>query len=226
MTTPTPNKHYFTKFHEDAIVRYCSTTDRREKDQLYEKVIQPAFSELVDKIIYTYKFTQLPNIQNLREECKFWLVTILAKYDPTKGYKAFSYFGAVVKNWFIHKTKKNMKDLISEISYEDSSSHCEIDKKYSTSIPYLENKQHDEFWRDLLVAMKSWDDSQFKPQDLKVIEAINVIFDSRDQLEIFSKKSIYIYLREITGFNSKQITSSLMRIRIAYIEFRDKYKNA
>ena len=100
---------YFTQDHEDAIVEYCRTSDRYKKEKLYIEFIHPAFDELVDKIIYTYKFTTLPNIDYLREECKAWLVTILDKYDPDKGSKAFSYFSVVTKNWFIHKVKKTTK---------------------------------------------------------------------------------------------------------------------
>ena len=47
---------------------------------------------MVDKIVYTYKFTNLSNIDDLKAECKVWLTTILDKFDPAKGSKAFSYF--------------------------------------------------------------------------------------------------------------------------------------
>ena len=54
--------HYFTKVHEDAIVKYACTNDRELRTQLYIEYIQPAFDQMVDKIIYTYRFTSLPNI--------------------------------------------------------------------------------------------------------------------------------------------------------------------
>ena len=63
-------KHYFTQDHEDAIIRYCQTTCVRERTELYVKWIEPAFNEMVDKIVFTYKFTNLPNIDSLRDECK------------------------------------------------------------------------------------------------------------------------------------------------------------
>ena len=52
-------KSYFTSVTEDAIIRYNSSTDPRERTQLYVEHIEPAFSELVDKIVFTYKFTNL-----------------------------------------------------------------------------------------------------------------------------------------------------------------------
>ena len=83
-------KHYFTKDHENAIIQYGATDDQRLRTQLYLEYIGPAFNEMVDKIVYTYKFTNLPNIDALKDECKVWLTTILDKYDPNKGSKPFS----------------------------------------------------------------------------------------------------------------------------------------
>ena len=109
---------YFTKIHEVAIVQYASSSDLTEKTKLYGELIQPAFNELVDKIVYTYKFNNLPNINYLKDDCKVWLTTILNKYDPNRGSKAFSYFSVITKNWFIHKVKQNSKRL-SEPFYND-----------------------------------------------------------------------------------------------------------
>ena len=100
------NRYYFTKEHEDAIIKYVLTNNIEERTKLYVEWIQPAFSEMVDKIVYTYKFSNLPNIDVLRDDCKIWLTTILEKYDAEKGSKAFSYFSVITKNWFIHKVKK------------------------------------------------------------------------------------------------------------------------
>ena len=101
---------YFTQVHEDAIVEYVATESIKVRTDLYVEYIGPAFDEMVDKIVFTYKFTTLPNIDSLRDECKIWLVTILDKYSQDKGYKAFSYFSVITKNWFIQQTKKAKKN--------------------------------------------------------------------------------------------------------------------
>jgi hypothetical protein len=44
-----------------------------------------------------------------------------------------------------------------------------------------------------------------------------------DQIEIFNKKAIYLYLREITGLNTKQIVSSLNKMRERYGTFKKKW---
>lgn len=216
------NKYYFSTEHENAVIEYCSTSDKRVKQVLYEVYIAPAFNEMVDKIIYTYKFTNLPNIDNLREECKFWLMTILEKYDPTKGYKAFSYFSVITKNWFIHKVKKNNKNLTQEISYEQSAN--EIENQHQVVNDYIERQEQEQFWNDLLKDLDTWG-SSLREQDLKILESVKQILHNKDNIEIFNKKAIYIYMKEITGLNSKQITSSLNKIRIKYVEFKQDWED-
>ena len=98
-------RNYFTQDHENAIIKYNNSVNSREREELYRIYIKPAFSEMVDKIVFTYKFTNLPNIDILREECKIHLTTIIHKYNPDKGSKAFSYFSVITKHWFIHSVK-------------------------------------------------------------------------------------------------------------------------
>ena len=112
-STKRRKNHYFTQVHEDAIVQYVKSNSLKERTELYSKFIQPAFNEMVDKIVFTYKFTNLPNIDYLRDECKIWLMTIVEKYDQSKGSKAFSYFSVITKNWFIHKVKNKQKEDLS-----------------------------------------------------------------------------------------------------------------
>ena len=45
--------------------------NRARREELYVTLIQPAMNELVDKIVYTYKFTTLPNIEDLKMSARF-----------------------------------------------------------------------------------------------------------------------------------------------------------
>ena len=131
MPTKRKRKHvYFTKEHEDAIILYNNTACPEKREELYRTMIAAPLSEMVDKIVYTYRFTTLPNIDELKDECKVWLTTVLNKYEPSKGSKAFSYFSVITKNWFIHKVKKTQKRRREEIPIEDLMvSGQEIDDK-------------------------------------------------------------------------------------------------
>jgi len=216
--------YYFTQVHEDAIVRYVATNCIKERTELYVNYIGPALNEMVDKIVFTYKFTNLPNCDSLRDECKIWLMTILDKYDPNKGSKAFSYFSVITKNWFIHKVKKQQKRNKREINYDNIPKRFE-EEFLSTNDSYVTTREEEEFWISFYSELGSWDMSQMKENDVKVYKAIVILFESKDEIDIFNKKAIYLYLREITGLNTKQIVNSLKKFRKKYHNFRQDWEN-
>ncbi len=73
--------------------------------------------------------------------------------------------------------------------------------------------------------MRSWDTSAMKDNDLKVYKAINILFESKEEIDIFNKKAIYLYLREITGLNTKQIVNSLKKFRKRYSSFKQGWES-
>ena len=216
------NRYYFTKDHEEAVVKYAKSSSREEKSELYVIMIQPAFSEMVDKIVYTYKFSTLPNIDILRDECKIWLTTILDKYDPDKGSKAFSYFSVITKNWFIHKVKKDSQKKRREIQFQDLSKTLE-QNYLSVDNNYDHMRELQEFWEKLWDEIQSWDTGDLKPNEKKVLEAIKILLENSDKIEIFNKKAVYLYLRELTGLNTKQVVNSLNKMRTRYRQFKDDW---
>jgi len=217
-------RKYFTQVHEDAIIQYVASDNYNEKCQLYETYIRPAFDEMVDKIVYTYKFTTLPNINDLKDECKVWLTTILHKYNPSKGSKAFSYFSVITKNWFIAKVKRTSKKIKREISIDDYMYYNHDAAVLQTEDQYLHDRERDEFWQSFWAEINSWDSTNMRPNEKKVYEAIKTIFTNADKLEIFNKKAIYLYLREITGLNTKQIVAQLNKMRVKYKSFKNEWE--
>ena len=215
---------YFTQVHEDAILKYAASDCRKEKTELYVKLIQPAFSEMVDKIVFTYKFTTLPNIDELRDDCKIWLTTILGKYDVSKKSKAFSYFSVITKNWFIHKVKQRAKRAKREVDYDDAIKELSFEQivYYDTHEKEREKK---EFWQHLELEMDGWGTNDMNENERKVYEAIRVIMNSVEDIDIFNKKAIYLYFREITGMNTKQIVTQLNKFRKKYKLFKNDWDN-
>ena len=194
--------------HEKAIVKYCQLTDFKERSELYEFMIKPALDQLVDKIILTYKFNRLPNIDSLRDDCKVWLTTVLNKYDPNKGSKAFSYF--------------SVKKMKREISFESVRGELE-QAKLHVGHEYEIKRENNEFWNSFGFEMKTWEIDDMKTNDEKVYKAIVILFENANDIEIFNKKAVYFYLREITGLSTKQIVSSLNKFKVRYRWFKQDW---
>jgi hypothetical protein len=179
---------------------------------------------MVDKIVFTYKFTTLPNIDQLREECKVWLMTILDKFNPDKGHKAFSYFSVITKNWFIHKVKKQQRKNQREVDYDAAPKKYE-EEYLATDDSWLKDQMQREFWQSFYEDMKNWQFQDMRENDERVYKAIMVLFESKEEIEIFNKKAIYLYLREITGLNTKQVVNSLNKFREYYYDFKQDWEN-
>ena len=230
MPRKSTKNHYFTKVHENAIIEYCSTEDPKVRNELYKEYIGPVFDEMVDKIVYTYKFTTLPNIDALRDDCKNWLITILNKFDPSKGSKAFTYFSVVSKNWFIAEVKKTSKRSKREVHLDDYFFSSETSKNINSSLQqlvvyntYVNDRDQYEFFSRLKNEIDGWKELPLRANEQKTIQAIEILFQESDNIEIFNKKAIYLYIREITGLNTKQVVSSLNKIRKRYAEFKKEW---
>ena len=57
-----------------------------------------------------------------------------------------------------------------------------------------------------------------KNKDRKVCDAINTLFKRRENLEIFNKKALYIYIREITDVDTPVITKVTKKLKKLYKE--------
>lgn len=214
---------YFGAKHEKAIIEYSLSSDRKEREKLYREIIEPVFDQMINKIVFTYKFNLLPNIEDLKMECKGWLTTILNKFDPSKGSKAFSYFSVIIKNWFIHKVKKNNDKIKKESFFEDLKKESEQPELLVYN-EYEEIREKKEFWNNLYDELLEWEEEkEMKPNEKKVLKAVMILLQNPDKIEIFNKKAIYLYIREITGLNTKQVASNLTSLKTKYKIFKKSW---
>ena len=103
---------YWGELQESAIIDFNTNDNTDSKHKLYNDVILPAFSKLVENIYYTYNFNKiLFDYQQTRHEAMAHLYEKLGKFDPTSGAKSFSYFGTIVKNWMIQQSNAAKKQV-------------------------------------------------------------------------------------------------------------------
>ena len=63
-----------------------------------------------------------------------------------------------------------------------------------------------------------------KDKDRKVCDAINILFKRRENLEIFNKKALYIYIREITNVDTPVITKVTKHLKSLYKTLHNEYR--
>ena len=62
-----------------------------------------------------------------------------------------------------------------------------------------------------------------KHEDAKTADAIMSLFRRRENIELFNKKAIYIYIREMTDQSTPQITKVLKKMKKVYKKLMTQY---
>ena len=62
-----------------------------------------------------------------------------------------------------------------------------------------------------------------KGNDAQVADAVLELFRKRDGIDIFNKKALYIYIREMIDVDTPQITKIIKKLKVIYIELYNKY---
>jgi hypothetical protein len=220
---PKEPRIYFTQDTEDAIVEYLITTDMAERNRIYNDRIEYGFYKLAENIIHTFKFyyTDTDTIEELKHEVITFLLEKLHLYNPEKG-KAFSYFGTIAKRYLIVYNENNYKKLQEKADVDETDDDqmqlYENDKNIENI--FNENSFMDQY-------IKYIDTHIYKlfpkKQDAQTADAIVELFRKRETLEIFNKKALYIYIREITDVSTPQITKIIKKLKIIYAQLYNEY---
>jgi hypothetical protein len=191
------SKNYFTQETEDAIVLYNNTLDFELRSQIYEEKIHYAFFKLTQNIIHTFKFyhTEVSDLEHLQHEIIVFLLSKIHLFDPSKGAKAYSYFGTIVKRWCILYNDKNYKSKISKVSTDellkDDTHSYTIEPSNSTDKLSVFMDEYVEFVSINIYKLFS------KEYDAKIADAILELFRKRESIDVFNKKALYIYIHEM-----------------------------
>ena len=216
-------KQYFTPDTDLAIKEYLASTNQDERDNIFARRIHYPFYKLAENLIHTFKFyyTEVDDLEDLKHEVICFLLEKLDYFKPEKGTKAFSYFSIVGKNYLIlynnnnYKKKKQKADPLA----------ADEDEGVLRQLGRDERKQEIKDFIDYLT--EYIDKHMFsifkKEKDRKVADAINVLFKRRENLEIFNKKALYIYIREITDVDTPVITKVTKILRKKYKELYNEY---
>jgi hypothetical protein len=216
---------YFTQETEDAILEYLKSKSSKKRNKIFNEKINYAFHKLAENIIHTFKFyyTEVDTIPELQHEVVAFLLEKLHLYKPEKG-KAFSYFGTIAKRYLILYNNANYKKLKDKAAVEavDEDKSILIDLVNSDNSYNVDNtpsflKQYIQYVDINLFGLFP------KQNDVRIADAILELFKKSDNIDIFNKKALYIYIKEITDASTPQITKIIKRLKNIYIQKYNEY---
>jgi hypothetical protein len=212
---------YFTPDTQKAICGYQASEDKKEKVELYIKEIMPAFEKLVENLINVYKFTSTyDSYDDLKNDCVNFLFETIGKFKADKGTNAFSYFNVVAKNWLIIKTKQRLNRLKRNVSMDDVDLLTEYDVELIEEhnlIPSQDDivaKANEP--RNVMELLCQIRNKMRTDSEKNAIESIIIVFEQINNLDLLSKNAVLTYLKDISGMNSKQLTTTLQLVKKQY----------
>lgn len=217
------SRMYFNKETQVQIEKYQTSETNEEKQKIYADDIFPAFDKLAENLIFVYGFiTPQDNYHNLKSDCVSFLYETISKWDPVRGTKAFSYFNVVAKNWLIMNSRRSKKLAMKNVSLSDTTGFSENDKRSLLNydlIPapdelLIKKNVHNEIL-EILIEIQNKVKGQ---KELSCISAIITVFNNIEQLDFLNKRAVFIYVRNISGLNPKQLSVAMSAIRKYYRE--------
>lgn len=223
------NEPYFGQVEEDAVIRFLSTNDQEERNEIYNTYLKYPLDKMIESIIRKYKlYRKGESFEDLHMDTLSFLITKSDKFDGGRGKKAYSYYGTTRKNYLIGLLKKDEKYLKQVCSYEDISE--DLDEKIELSYTIDEEKiEPNHLIKELLESIKLElkEDSEKTSKKMSQNERMvgNALIEILDNWESsfnymgstkYNKNTILEMMRNYTNLSTKDIRISMKRFKKLY----------
>jgi hypothetical protein len=153
------------------------------------------------------------SFQDLQTDLVTYLTARLDKFNPNAG-KAYSYYTRTSFNYLIAENQKGYSKLKS------NSLEINIDEQRNimTEIHNDEMREILEYFMNAYVQY-CYDNLNYifsTPTDIHVADSILHIFETREHIEDFNKKALYILIRERTNLETTNITRVVKVLKQIY----------
>ena len=228
------NRNYYGVDQEAAVVSFLNAKTVAEKEKIYREYLQEPINKMIESIIRTYKlYRQSYEFNDLHADTLSFLMTKFEKFKPEKGNKSFSYFGTVCKNYLYNEMMKEYKKNTSFVNIDDTDQEF---LKRDDLLYHIDEQGVDltNFIDKLTLSIKdelnseNLSDNEFKVGHslVKILEEWKELFNQNDHSKNstkFNKNLILLYIRNMTGLNTKEIRNSMKRFKALYALFKNKY---
>ena len=214
MPKPKKNRSYFTKITDLAISAYNKSEDSTSREKIYRRFIYPAFMKLTENIINKVKPDYIDSsFQDLQTDLVTYLTARLDKFNPNAG-KAYSYYTRTSFNYLIAENQKGYAKVKSDTL------EINIDEQRNV-VTEIHNSEMQETLREFMDAYIEYcyDNLNYifsNSIDIHVADSVLHIFETRENIEEFNKKALYILIRERTGLETTNITRVIKTLKQIY----------
>jgi hypothetical protein len=213
------SRTYFTKVTDIAISAYNRSENIAQREKIYRRFIYPAFMKMSENIINKVKPDYIDSsFQDLQTDLVTYLTARLDKFNPEAG-KAYSYYTRTSFNYLIAENQKGYSKLKS------NSLEINIDEQRNIMAEIHNDEMREilEYFMNAYVTY-CYDNLNYifsTSTDIHVADSILHIFETREYIEDFNKKALYILIRERTNLETTNITRVVKTLKQIY---EDKFR--
>ena len=218
------SKVYFTRLTDIAISAYNKSENQTTRERVYRRFIYPVFMKLAENIINKMKPDYIDSsFEDLQTDLVTYLTARLDKFNPENG-KAYSYYTRTSFNYIIAENQKGYskrKSDAQEIDVDES-------RNIITEMHNNDMRETLEYFMDAYIE-HCYDNLNYiftNPTDIHVADSILHIFETRENIENFNKKALYIFIRERTGLETTNITKVIKVLKNIYETKFKEYERA
>ena len=231
------DKTYFGKREEAALNEYLNSTDQSERDAIFNSILRPAFTKMIEALIRRYKlFTIDEEFEDTFNDTMSFLMMKINNFDASKGYKAYSYCGTVCKNYLIRKRKDSQKKEATSFSYDamygSSNPDTRQDDAYENEVKAFNDGLIKKITHYIKESVDNKEEQNLTENEYKVgvalielLENWETIFDASDMGDTrkYNKTSVLYYLKENTFLKTKEVRDAMKRYKLLYEIIKEDY---
>ena len=239
-----PNRYYFTKAEEDAVVAYNKAKTQAEREKIYMESLYEPFQKMIECIYRKHNFSYITEEygeQDGMQMCLTHITTILDKYEEPRG-KAFSFFTKCALHWMIQ---------LNQLCYNRQKRIVSLDKPVKF---HLEDDGHTPSLLDSLrveIAEDGLNSVEFcylladhleknrevlcnKEKQHKILDVIVKSMKNPDEIDFFvgtihsnstGKKDVFNHLKKELNMTTSNFASFLKKLRKLETKFYQEYLN-
>lgn len=228
-------KGYFYEEQEEAVVTYISTDDEKVKEDVFNRILKPAFTKMIESIIRRYKlYPPDEEFQETFDDTMSFLMTKIQCFNPSTKYKAYSYCGTICKNYLIYKVNQFAKNQKRSTSYDINPFETAKTINDSIRYSYTDVDNAKTFLNELTgttvenieIILSQKEELNLNANEIKIGEALLNLMKNWDELfahmgsNKFNKSSILLFLKETTMLNTKEIREGMRIYKKKYYEIK------
>lgn len=220
------NLTYFGEKEEKAVVDYLNAKTLDEKSFIYSNFLKTPFSKMISSIIRRYNLQRKGyTFEEVFNDTESFLITKMNMFDPTKNFKAYSYYGTTCRNYLTGLLTKDGKEKTKKISYDEIPKVIDDENhaiKYNDAV-YVERETL--IIKKLLERIKNIQvNNNLDANEEKILFALIEIFSNYENLfnesvknnNKFNKSLILLFIKDLTNLNLKEIRCGMKKFKNVY----------